>query len=314
MRCVILGLLFGLVLAAFVATAAQAGPRCAGESYDILTADGGYAPFVTLTAGGRTGAFQLDYGSTGSSLAQDKFRDLATAGASVVDFSLPTFATGRFALVRHGVLRASRGGQAGMVGTDFLSLLTADFVFGADRNATVVLGGRPCQTDILRRRGLVGVRQDGHFSSDAARVRRDRPNVPVVPLRLGDVIVRAQLDTGYEDRVFPPSADINEALYQRLIDGGMLLRRVATLRVATCAGEEQREVYRADDLAAAIIGDDGAVLQPLADLALVRKRRGPCGGIGNMAEPAAQLGASVLWQIGEIVFDPKADMVWLRRQ
>jgi hypothetical protein len=301
----------GIVLAVIAAAPGHAAPRCAGDVFSILTAEGGHAPFIRLSARGRSGAFLLDYGSTASSLSQDVFGDLAGVGGMASDFSLPTFDRGRFALVRYGVLRSPPGGQAGMVGTDFLSLLTADFSFGADGRADVVLGSEPCARDVLLRRGLAGVRQDGYFSSDIKRVRRDRANVPVVPLRLGPLTVPAQLDTGYEDRVFAPSADINEALYRRLVAAGVELRRAATVRVTTCAGEEQREVFVADTTTAELVADDGQTLLQLPGLALVRKPPGQCGGIGDMEEPAAQLGASVLWRIGEIVFDPKAEMLWM---
>jgi hypothetical protein len=36
-----------------------------------------------------------------------------------------------------------------------------------------------------------------------------------------------------------------------------------------------------------------------------------CGGIADMAEPAAQLGASFLGLFGEVIFDPRNATVWL---
>ena len=47
------------------------------------------------------------------------------------------------------------------------------------------------------------------------------------------------------------------------------------------------------------------------DFHLIVKRPNACGGIADMAEPAAQLGASFLRLFGTIVFDPKNATVWL---
>lgn len=303
----------GVTLAAVLVVStgvAHAGPRCAGEVFAIARAPGGYAPFIRLTAGGRTGAFLLDYGSTSSSLARSG-SEAADATHAATSFSLPTFASGRFSLAAHGGLQSPPGGQIGMVGTDFLSRLTADFVFREATGSDVVLGSASCNADVLRQRGMVGIAQAGHFASDLARVRGDRPNVPVLPLRLGGITVPAQVDSGYNDSVLPPSVDINEALFQQLQGTGVALRQVRQLRVATCDGAELREVYHAADLRAALVDAEGRTILRLDGLALVRKSPGGCGGIGSMATPAAQLGASILWQLGEIVFDPKAETVWV---
>jgi hypothetical protein len=37
-----------------------------------------------------------------------------------------------------------------------------------------------------------------------------------------------------------------------------------------------------------------------------------CGGIGTWSVPAAQVGASVLAELGLVVFDPFASRVWIR--
>lgn len=289
----------------------SADDRCPGDSLPILRASGGFAPYVALTAGERSGSFLLDFGSTQSSLSRAQFVDRGPS--TVTAFSLPTFASGRFVILGyHDGGQDLPGGQIGIVGTDFLSRLTVDFSFRADGRGDVVIGSGPCAPDSLRRRGLVAVSQGGRFSSEITRVRADQPNVPVLPLRLGSVTVQAQIDTGYDDRVYPPSVDINEALHQRLVADGVVLQRVGTVRVSTCDGSEVREVYRAPNLATAIVGSDGSVIRTLAGLTLLRKGPGMCGGIGNMTDPAAQLGASMLWQLGEIVLDPKAETVWVR--
>jgi hypothetical protein len=44
---------------------------------------------------------------------------------------------------------------------------------------------------------------------------------------------------------------------------------------------------------------------------LILKQANGCGGIAEMAAPAAQLGASFLQLFGAVVFDPKNATVWL---
>ena len=41
------------------------------------------------------------------------------------------------------------------------------------------------------------------------------------------------------------------------------------------------------------------------------KSANACGGIADMAEPAAQLGASFLGLFGDVIFDPRNATVWL---
>lgn len=229
--------------------------------------------------------------------------------ASIADFSLPTFRTGRFDLAEYALIRQPPGGQLGIVGTDFLSLLTADFSF--DRTGgDVVLSAESCDSAILRSRGMVAISQAGFFSSDINRVSRDLPNVPMLPLRIGGVSTWAQVDTGYDDTAFALSVDINEALFEELQSAGVALVRVGEVGVTTCAGDEVRDVYEAPGVIAVVDGS-GASLRQLNHVKLVRKRTRSCGGIASMPRPAAQIGATALRQFGSIVFDPKAERVWI---
>jgi hypothetical protein len=44
---------------------------------------------------------------------------------------------------------------------------------------------------------------------------------------------------------------------------------------------------------------------------LIVKPANACGGIADLSEPAAQLGASFLSLFGAVIFDPKTTTVWL---
>lgn len=309
-RCALF--LAGLLVVASSAAEARATERCAGQTFPLLTAPGGLSPYIALEADGVSGAFQLDYGSTRSSLSRTAFGGQAAdiSDHDIQSFSLPTFARGRFQLARYGLLREPAGGQVGIVGTDFLSKLTADFSFD-DGGGDVVLGFAACDPQVMSRRGMVSISQSGFFSSRAGQVRTDMPNVPVLPLRIGAVAVWGQVDTGYDDAAFPPSIDINEALYRRLIAEGVSLASIGHVTVTTCHGRQEREIFDAPGGAVAIVRDDGSVIQKINKVRFVRKGAGGCGGIGDMSVPAAQLGVSVLRQLGSVVFDPKAELVWL---
>lgn len=302
----------GLLAIAAGAATAVAADRCEGQTFAVTNAPGGLSPYIRLQADRVSGAFLLDYGSTRSSLSTEAFRTGAITGTGNHDirsFSLPTFARGRFQLAQYGLVREPPGGQLGIVGTDFLSKLTADFVFSAG-GGDVVLGLASCDPLLLRRRGMVAISQAGFFSSNVDRVRRDLPNVPVLRVRLGHVEVWAQVDTGYDDAAFPPSIDINEALYRRIADD-VGLAKIGAVTVTTCRGTATRDVYESHGMQAAIVTDDGALLRELRDVRLVRKAAAGCGGIAGLSEPAAQLGVSVLRQLGSVVFDPNSERVWV---
>ncbi|MDR3435841.1 hypothetical protein, partial [Telmatospirillum sp.] len=195
--------------------------------------------------------------------------------------------------------------QLGVIGTDFLSLLTVQITESA-----VFLGEQPCQPATMRARGFVPISQDHFFSSDPSAVDARLPNVPIVFLRLGATRVWAQIDTGYDDAIYPHSVDINQALYERLIKDGMRLRRVSEMTVSTCEGRETRPVYAVDN-SLAVETDQSEPIVRTVNFHLVLKQANGCGGIGAMSEPAAQLGASYLRLFRAIVFDPKSKTVWL---
>jgi hypothetical protein len=175
----------------------------------------------------------------------------------------------------------------------------------------VVLGAEPCRPRELTARGLTPVDQAGFFASDAARIDPSRPVVPVVFLSLGDVRAFAQIDTGYDDLAYARSVDINQALFERLVESGIELDKAAEIDVWTCEGRERRPVYRVRDRSLGIETENGKPILSVDDFHLILKQANGCGGIAEMAEPAGQLGASFLQLFGAVVFDPKNATVWL---
>ena len=231
---------------------------------------------------------------------------MSAGSVKTAAISLPSFEKGDFRLARYDQPVQSGRRQLGVIGTDFLSLLTAQF-----SGSAFFLGDRPCEAKALNARGLVPVSQKGFFSADLATIDPGLPNVPVVYLRLGEVRAWAQIDTGYADTVYPRSVDINEALYDRLAESGVKLERLPDIGVWTCEGRESRPVYAVRDRALTIENEQARPIVETESFALIVKPANGCGGIGAMKAPAAQLGASFLKLFGTIVFDPKSATVWL---
>jgi hypothetical protein len=278
---------------------------CGGRRYARIAVPNGASPYIELTADGKTGPFLLDYGATRSSLSADAFAGPEGAVRKAT-ISLPGIEEALFRLARYDLLLQPEEGQLGVIGADLLSRLTVELT-----PPTVVLGAEPCRPQALIARGLAPVDETGFFASDPAKIDPRRPDVPVVFVRIGEVRAFAQIDTGYEDEAYVRSVDVNEALFERLVDSGIKLDQIAELRVWTCDGHERRPVFRVKDRALGIENEQGKPIVATGDFHLIVKRANGCGGIAEMTEPAAQLGASFLRLFGAIVFDPKNATVWL---
>jgi hypothetical protein len=281
------------------------GALCGGRRVARIAVPNGASPYVELTADGKSGPFLLDYGATRSALSADAFPGPEGAPRKAA-ISLPGIEEAVFHLARYDLLRQPKDGQLGVIGADLLSRLTVELTSGA-----VVLGAEPCRPQALIARGLTPVDQAGFFASDPAKIDPGRPDVPVVFLRLSDVRAFAQIDTGYDDTAFAHSVDINQALFERLVESGNKLDRVGDSDVWTCDGHERWPRYRLEDRPLAIENEQGKPIVQTDDFHLIVKRANGCGGIADMTEPAAQLGASFLRLFGTVVFDPKNATVWL---
>src|SRR5206468_2777677 len=110
--------------------------------------------------------------------------------------------------------------QAGMVGTDFLSLnvFTLDYehgdVYRADQKSF-------CPDGVLLKAGLRPLSTAGYYASDPSKIKAGLPNVPTVPVRIGTVDAIAQLDTGFDDAVHRHSVNINTAFFSAVKAAGI---------------------------------------------------------------------------------------------
>jgi hypothetical protein len=285
---------------------AETGALCGGTRFERRSVPPSALPFISLAADGVEGLFLLDYGSTRSSLSAQVFgKPVGTVKAATL--SLPSFQKGEFDLKEYPPAQGPDR-QIGVIGADFLSHLsvqmTDNFVF---------LGAEPCHAEALSAQNLVPVGQRGFFSSNLSDLGRGLPNVPVVFLRVGKVAAWAQIDTGYDDRVYSHSVDINQALYDRLIQSGVELDPLKDLTVWTCEGPERRRVFSVKGLPLVVENEQAQPIVEIGTFHLIVKNPNRCGGIGAMSTPAAQLGASFLALFGTVIFDPKSQTVWLGR-
>jgi hypothetical protein len=281
------------------------GPLCGGRPYARVSVPNGASPYVELTADGVSGPFLLDYGATRSSLSASAFPG-ADGSMRTAAISLPGIERADFHLARYYLLLQPGKGQLGVIGDDLLSQFTVQLT-----DSTAFLSAETCQPEALIAQGFTPVAQNGFFSSDPSKAGARLPNVPVVFLRLGDVRVWAQIDTGYEDFVYSRSIDINQALFDRLVANGAKLDRIEDIDIWTCDGREHWPVYRVKDRPLSIENEQGRQIVETDDFHLIVKSANTCGGIADMPEPAAQLGASFLSLFGDVIFDPKNTIVWL---
>jgi hypothetical protein len=91
----------------------------------------------------------------------------------------------------------------------------------------------------------------------------------------------------------------------------MTLHREGVSTIAGCHGIVTNEIYSALATDVSLRTDEDREIRSVAGAMLIRKKSNGCGGIGDMAAPAAQLGMSVVAGLGSIVFDTRAGLVWV---
>ncbi len=274
-----------------------AAALCGGSLYTLSYSGG--TPHIDIEIGGASARAMLDYGATKSSL---RARAPSEIGHIVkVETSLPLEGEGEF-LTRH-----TDPDTDAIIGTDLLGRFTV----ALDAH-TAAISTKPCAALGLKAAGFAPIDQRGFFAPDRTRVARDRPNVPVVFIQLGDTKTWAQIDTGYDDDLYPTSLDINQPFYNELIASGVALTPEGFVTVKTCAGFESRPIYSSAQ-SLVITDEAGIPVTETRKYYLIVKRVNMCGGIANRATPAAQLGSSFMNLFQSIVFDPNGQMVWLKK-
>jgi hypothetical protein len=293
---------------------------CLGDRRSLIVSN--RMPYTPVRVQGAYGFFVVDLGSDGSAISPGTFlgggKPAPAPGTADrferVDFFGPwgplRLSVQDFAGIR-GLLP-----QAGMIGTDLLAthVVTIDYgrslLHRAERD-------RFCSDAVLRRAGFLAASTGGYYGTNATA----RPNIPTIPIRIGGVSAVAQIDTGYDDGVHPPSLNINTAFLRRLQGVGVPLRALpaADLSLSTCVPgvRERVAAYRlAPPVTVDFLGLTGEPVRSEPGVTLFVKDTPPaarrCGGIGTWSEPAGQLGASFFASQDALIVDPFRQRVWWR--
>jgi hypothetical protein len=220
--------------------------------------------------------------------------------------------------------------QAGIIGTDFLSVypFTLDFY---DQKILRAKVAEFCTDAQLLASGYSPIPASG-FSKlrplsdvitdpDASTAGFSVPNIPTVPIAIAGVSALAQLDTGYDDRLYRHSININQALFDKIQQQspGVLSRFIQRdLYLTTCVpglSQPGRAYMLSDGTAVDFLAEGGSVGRHDSGFMIFVKEALPeadrCGGIETWTVPAAQMGASFLVDAQAAVFDPIHSRVWL---
>lgn len=207
--------------------------------------------------------------------------------------------------------------QAGILGTDFLSLDTF-MVDWADATLARAAAGAGCDDASLRAAGLRPLSAEGSFVRDLSRLPPGAVNVPAIPLRIADATAPAQIDTGYDDALVGPALNLNRAFFETIAPAALERAPELDLALTTCVPGvlESVAAYRmAEGFAAELVGEHERAVRRYPDAIAFVKDTPPgarqCGGIGTWDRPGAQLGVSFVARAGTVVFDPRTSRVWV---
>jgi len=282
-------------------------------------------PYVDVGIGPDTGAFLVDWGTTGSAIDPSGFAPGTPTPVAGTTNRWDGFSFfGPWARVTLSVQDFSAFAepfrQAGILGTDFLSLnvFVVDWTRGTLARAE---RGAGCDAATLEATGFVALSTEGHYARALGSLLPGVPNVPAIRVRLGAADVRAQIDTGFDDALAGPAVNVNRAWFDTLAPALLVRTPALDLVLTTCVPDvvEPVAAWRlADGAALELVADDGDAARVHPDAILFVKdtpaAASGCGGIGTWSTPGAQLGASFMARAGVVVFDPEESRVWLPRQ
>lgn len=283
-------------------------------------------PYFKISVGGSEGMFLLDFGATSSSIDTNGFLNgnkPAHLPGEVNKFAnfdfYGSWGTVQLHLNNFSHIQLPTFKQAGIIGTDFLSLniftldYTSQMIYRSSQNTM-------CSDADLLAAGYKPVSTAGYFSNDLSKLNNKcTANIPTVPVKIGKATAVAQIDPGFDDKLYKYSVNINEAFFKAIKDAGVTL--IATpqnnMNLSTCVQgiTENITAYKlAPNQNFEITGTDGTPVMMTPEVHIFVKKENPalapCGGIGTWRIPAAQFGASFLTKTKRIIFDPFAQKVW----
>lgn len=320
---------------------------CLGPSLPITIAGG--LPYVKARVGAAPasaeGEFLLDLATTRTTIDLAAFHGVVPAASGCNPALLGQRCTfdafdlfgdlGQVTLTTadHEGYGAGKVRPAGILGTDLLSRMVLTLDYAALRVHRADEATR-CDDEGFAAEGFVALSSAGFYASDVTTLKPLRevvsdaasgitvPNVPSVPIRVGNATAPAQLDTGFDDYLHPFSINVNEAFFAAITKASpkALVRAPdRDLSLSTCAGvAEPVEAYvLAAGGEASLVDESGAPAFSTAEATVFVKRTPPvarrCGGIGTWTAPAAQIGGTFFDALGATVFDPFAGRVWIKK-
>ncbi|MBS2014012.1 MAG: hypothetical protein JST00_14070 [Deltaproteobacteria bacterium] len=327
-------------------------PSCIGESRPMIkSGERTYAKVqMAKEAGAIAGDFLLDFGANGSTIDLGAFDTKPAptfcngdAGAPGARCNFPDFdffgpwGTVELVTADYSFLFNSVR-QAGIIGTDFLAVysFTLDYVNEKIWRSTKASF---CTDAQLLAAGYAPIPTSGFYVNDTSKLRPlsevitdpdastanfTVPNVPTVPITIAGAAGLAQFDTGYDDRLYRHSININKPMLDKILatSPNAIERRPARdLYLTTCVPglSQLGEAYLVvSGTEVNFLAEGGGIGRKDTASILFVKERLPaaerCGGIETWTVPAAQLGASFVVDAQAAMFDPFASRVWLPRQ
>jgi hypothetical protein len=146
---------------------------------------------------------------------------------------------------------------------------------------------------------FTSIPQEGYYSADAARLRPNTLNIPVVFMRVGSVIAPAQIDSGFSERGNVRGVvQINEVLFRDLQSAGVVMNpfTAVTFSITDCRGNRSiPTLWRVQGNPLQITTRGGeAVFEFEPPLLEIKPTPTSCGGIAVSPEPMGQIGAEYL--------------------
>ena len=313
-----------LFLLAFVSDSYTQDLACFSESQELKVL--ALMPYTKAKIGKAEGYFLMDFGTTGSTVDTNGFTNgrpllVANTNDKFDDFDFfGSWGRTSFHLQDHSNIRGlATIKQAGIIGTDFLSLnpYLIDYemlrVFRANANSV-------CSDSDLIAAGFKATSTAGFYANDITRLNNTCvSNIPTVPIKIGNAAALAQIDPGFSDIASRHSININKAFFKAIKESGIILveNPSANTRLTTCISGVFENViaYKLPKgLKFTITGLDGNPIVIHSDVNIFLKdtpiAAKSCGGIGSWTVPAAQLGASFLVDAKKVIFDPYHEKVW----
>jgi uncharacterized protein DUF4189 len=302
-----------IVLSTMIASTAWAADEalCAGTIVP-LTVNAAHSPFVRTRLSGQDGYFQVDTGSTISTVDATLFQRPVNSVVVLDNFAFPGLPRGRFTALRFGPLPGPPDGrQIGQIGIDLLSRRAVEFHFETTA-PYLAIADRPCSADRLRSAGFIAISQRGYFGTDRSRLGGVVDNTPVVFIRLGSVTVPAWVDTGFTESNSAGLVQINDLLLQKLRGVGLPLKLRGSGQAINCHGEHLKtELWQVDAAPMQVTTDQGQPLFTYGAPLLAVLPRNSCSGPGNIGVPVARIGAAYLNWWRTFVLDSISEQVWV---